>query len=132
MANKYVEYRTYPDWVHHELLNWSRWCWMGATPVPDHERCQSIECNYSRITEEGDKAERRILLNIQNAQIVQKAFEKMPPLQRKILIIEYPKRNLLAKGRDVAARALRLSRRSYDTLLYNAACTIQISFEGAK
>lgn len=132
MANRYFAVRTYPDWVHHELQNWARWCWLGPSPVPQEDRCKSLECNYSRISEEGDKAERRIMPHIENAQIVQSAFERMPGLQRKILIIEYPKKYLLSKGRSIAARALGITRTEYESALFNAACKVETAFEVKK
>lgn len=36
-----------PDKIHEELLNWSRWCWLGEWPHPlPATKCGSLESGY--------------------------------------------------------------------------------------
>lgn len=131
---KFRKQREISSFAHHELLNWARWCWLGKSPIPLHSVCKSLECNYSRISDEEEKAERKILPNNQRAEIVQAAWEALPKVHRLILVYEYPNRvGMLQIGgsRAVSVR-LGLSQSGYEEVLARAVHKIILAFEGNK
>lgn len=103
--------RTYPDWLHQELLNWSRWCWQGDLPYPvPPTTCASIEREYTRLREENTSNNGvRVPPNDMHAQIVDSAWRSLPDLPRRVLRAEYPQRfecGLAQHGRAYVAKRL--------------------------
>ena len=134
-----VDLRTYPDWIHAELINWSRWCWLGAWPHPlPPEYCGSIERNYPghRLPEgNADDEARPIQPNETNARIVDRVWKALPDLPRLVLRAEYPQRyesGRVEHGRAGAARWLHVSLRDYEAGLIVAIGRIWEAFEGNK
>lgn len=128
------DFRTYPSWVHEELVNWSRWCWRGAYPHPlPHTSCGSIERNYQRISEDGSAENARpVSPNEAHARIVQAAWETMPRLPRQVLRAEYPQRHESGRaehGRSGAAARLQITLEEYEAALSAAAYKVMMAFE---
>lgn len=129
--------RTYPTWVHEELMNWSRWCWRGAYPHPlPHTACGSVERNYQRISEEATAENARpIPPNEAYARIVQAAWEAMPHLPRQVLRAEYPQRHESGRvehGRNGAAVRLQISLEQYEAALSVASYKVMKAFEATR
>ena len=124
-----------PEWLRHELLNWSRYCWSGAYPHPlPPQTCRSIEKHYQRISEDGDASvDRPIQPIISQALRVQAIWEAMDHLPKQVLRAEYPQRHASGRaeaGRSAAARWLGISVSSYDSALSTACYQVQIGIEG--
>ncbi len=121
--------RHYPEWVHQELMNWSRWCWMGAYPHPlPDQRCGSVEREYTKYRTENTTDEaQQIRPNESRALIVQKAWLSMHDTAKKVIVAEYPQR---AKHQGKAPwRSIGISRTEYDKALMSAAGKIIDAFE---
>lgn len=110
-----------PDWLHAELLNWSRWCWQGDWPHPLPPRsCASIERNYRRTAEDATADEARPIPPFEPAaRRVDIAWRRLPHLERRVIRLEYPQRHLYESRRE-AAIALGLSVRQYREALQRA------------
>jgi len=125
---KRVELRAVPEWVHHELLNWSRWCWSGAYPHPLPPcRCASLEGNYSRFSEDTDAEaidKKPIPVNFANAKIVQGVYEILPYLPQQVLRAEYPQRH-------EQKRVVHVGRDEYDAALSVAIFRVMVAFDGS-
>ena len=125
----------YPEWVHFELINWSRFCWEGSYPHPLPPRhCTSIECRYlaPSVSEENESTEPPyILANAHNAMRVQNVFIGLPETQRLVLIAEYPKRRESGRadhGTVGAARRLRIRVAEYEYALSCAGIKVMHAF----
>jgi hypothetical protein len=123
MANpKTHDLRRFPEWLHHELLNWSRWCWQGPWPHPlPPNQCGSVERNYIRTNEEGSADNARpIPPNESRARIVDGVWRSLPPLPRQVLRAEYPQYRDSGRaefGRCGAARRMGMRLREYENAL---------------
>lgn len=129
------EFRTYPDWLHYELMNWARWSWSGAYPHPiPPATCASYEKNYRRTGEEEEaRNERQIKPNADNAQKVQAVWDALPHWPQQVLRAEYPQRHESGRvehGRAAAARWLGISLEHYESALSVAAHKVMVAFEG--
>jgi hypothetical protein len=129
--------QNYPGWLHHELMNWSRWCWLGAYPHPlPSNRCASIEREYIPVgnAEKRVEAERKpIPPNEINADLVQRVWRKMDDGPRLVLRAEYPQRNASGRqefGRIGAARCLHMCVAEYERHLCTAIGLVWDVFEG--
>jgi hypothetical protein len=101
-----------PNEVHHELLNWSRWCWTGAWPHP----------GMVPILED-DEAPRLAPPHEASARVVQAAWDGMHVEARLVLRAEYPGRS--GEGRAVDAARLGMSLQRYEDVLAWAARRIE-------
>lgn len=126
------------DFSHHELVNWSNWCWLGEYPHPlPKTRCGSAEGDFHaewHLEAEPDEPP-RIKPNTRNAQIVQDLWESWPTASpaRQVLKAEYPARHTSGRvegGRDVAARRLNMSLREYEMALSWASKKVEEAFKG--
>jgi hypothetical protein len=106
-----------PNDVHHELLNWARWCWTGEWPHP----------SMVRFIEEDDEAVRPPPPNARNAQLVQTAWERMHLQARLVLRAEYPLRT--GQGRAAEAKRLHMTPSEYEAALAWAVRRIQEAFD---
>jgi len=121
-----------PDKIHEELLNWSRWCNLGAWPHPlPRTQCGSLEGDYrAPVWEELDMEEAppppRIRPNERNARRVQAAWESLEGFPRLTLKSEYPSND----HTDRAARAarLRLTVQQYENNLQIAVNRVEAEF----
>ncbi|MCL1961518.1 MAG: hypothetical protein FWG56_07060 [Desulfovibrionaceae bacterium] len=120
-----------PDRIHHELLNWSRWCWLGDWPHPlPPVRCASAEGQYRAPPEFDDEvagapAPIRIQPNERNARLVQQAWAALHEKPRRVLKAEYP---AYCGSRTQAARALLMTIREYETHLRYAVNQVEAKF----
>ena len=129
--------RRFPDWLHHELLNWSRWCWQGALPHPfPPSHCASVEHEYTRLRAEGSSDEARpIPANETRALIVDGVWRTLPPLPKQVIRAEYPQYQASGRaefGRVGAARRLGLSLHDYEAALTVAGGRVWDAFEGKR
>lgn len=115
-----------PDWLHHELLNWGRYCWRGPYPHPlPPQQCASLEGNYSRYGENTDEEaidSKPIPVNLTNAKIVQGVYEILPWLQQQVLRAEYPQRH-------EQKRVVQVGREEYAAALAAAVYRVMLAFE---
>lgn len=93
-----------PDHVHQELVNWSRWAWIGEWPHP----------GMAPILEDEDSP-RLPPPHEPSACVIQKAWERMHTEARLVLRAEYPGRS--GKGRAEDAARLRLTVDHYEGVL---------------
>lgn len=106
--------------VHHEFINWARWCWSGAWPhpiPPDH--AASLEGRYLAPSDLGEPPEPRpIPPNRQRAEIVHSVFmDRLTQNERWALIHRYIRRT----EDRIACRRMRVSMDVFETALVNAA-----------
>lgn len=121
-----------PDKIHEELLNWSRWCHLGAWPHPlPRTQCGSLEGDYTAPSWEALDMEEappppRIRPNERNARRVQAAWESLEGFPRLALKSEYPGHD----HTDRAARAerLRLTIQQYENHLQIAVNRVEAAF----
>lgn len=119
-----------PNWVHFELCNWSRWCWLGISPgpnIPTH--CASPEWQYERIREEGEIESvdsKPIPVNEVHAQIVQGVYEALPTMQAQVLRAEYPQRRSSVQKRLI----VQMGKPAYESALNVALFRVMVAFEG--
>ena len=126
--------RQIPDWVHMELLNWSRAAWEGAYPhpiPPDH--CASLEHNYRRTAAEdySDEAppSKLIPANRENAERIQAIFVRMQDQERMVLRAEYPQRRVNGEmTREALARSLGMNVKRYFHWLHLAKLKVMAEF----
>jgi hypothetical protein len=128
----------YPQWLHAELLNWSRWCWQGPWPHPlPPSVCASVERDYipAGNAEERVAAERKpIPPNERHAQIVDSVWKRMADAPRRVLRAEYPQRfesGRMEFGRIGAAKGLGMGVVEYERQLIVAIGQVWDAFEGA-
>jgi hypothetical protein len=121
-----------PDKIHDELLNWSRWCNLGAWPHPlPRTQCGSFEGNYrvahwEELDEEEAPPPPKIRPNERHARRVQEAWEKLEGFPRLALKSEYPG-NDRGNRTDRAAR-LRLTVQQYENHLQIAVNRVEAAF----
>jgi len=124
-----------PDAVHHELLNWARWCWSGPWPHPlPPTECGSLEAGYRAPPSWDCLDERRapaVKPNGRRAQVVQDAWCRMPKGERAVLKEEYPGslETRRIQGREAAARRLSMPLHWYEQLLGAAVRKVEAAFE---
>ncbi len=125
-----------PDTAHAELLNWSRWCWLGAWPHPlPATHCGSGESAYRAPPEYDDEVSGapeplRIRPNERNAKIVQTIWERLPQEARLVVKAEYPGRVTSGRdeGRQAAANNIGVSLGQYEAALEWAAFRVEAAF----
>lgn len=116
--------------IHHELLNWARWCWSGAWPhplPPDH--AASAEGRFIAPPEWGENAEaeqpRAPAPNRERAEIVHRVFmDRLTQTERWALIHRYVRRT----EEPIALRRMKVSRDVFETTLVNAARKVGEAF----
>ncbi len=120
------DYRHYPDWIHQELLNWSRWCWQGPYPHPLRpSHCYSVEHQYvGHHLEEEEESEpipaRPLAPIAARAMMVDAAWQRMVGAPRLVLRAEYPQRwssGRIEHGQIGAARRLHMRLAEYEAAL---------------
>lgn len=125
------------DHVHQELVNWSRWCWLGEWPHPlPPTKCGSIESAYrAPVDVNFDESQEpplppTIRPHDASARIVQAVYDKLPNANRLVLKAEYPARqdSGRAEGRHVAARRLGVSLWAYESALDHACKRVEEAF----
>lgn len=127
--------RRYPDWLHHELINWSRWCWLGAYPHPlPSSHCASIEYRYiaPSVFAKDDDIPFHAVVHEHHARRVQAVYERLPKIERLVLCAEYPKRYESGRyehGQIGAARRLHISLAEYEAALFSGAEKVWDVFE---
>lgn len=129
--------RTYPDWLHVELVNWSRWCWSGAWPHPlPPSTCGSIEAEHVRYRTENTTDEARDPPPYApHAEIVQATWERMDDKPKRVLLAEYPQRHKYERIKSRAAIAKRIglhSEKDYSDALTVAVEQVRRAFEGKR
>jgi hypothetical protein len=114
MATRREEWRI-PDAVHYELLNWSRWCWIGEWPHPlPATHCGSLESQYRAPAEWGEDAQNEaprvptIRPNERQARLVQSVYDRLEERPRLVLRAEYPARHASGRTESKAVAAARL------------------------
>ena len=125
-----------PDHIHEELMNWTRWCWLGEWPHPmPPNHCGSLESQYRAPPEwDMDLAEMPqsyIRPNERNARKVQAVYEVLPEPEKSVLKAEYPGRHTSgrSKGKSVAATRIGLSVAGYDESLQTAVAKVAKVFD---
>ena len=128
-----ASFRKYPDWVHWELLNWSRWSWEGSYPHPMPARaCGSVEGEYTTPTYDSEQIEvKAIPAHTDRAIRVDKVWRALPELQRTVLATEYPRRHEFNwdHGRVGIARKLKVRLTDYEDALFSAVEKVWREFE---
>lgn len=123
-----------PDKVHEELLNWSRWCWLGEWPHPlPATHCGSLESQYRAPQnvnfEENleDLPPVRIRPNERHAKRVQNVYEALDGFGKLVLKSEYPCR--AERGsRTQAAHRIGLTLPQYENWLQIAINRVEGEF----
>lgn len=122
-----------PDKIHEELLNWSRWCHLGAWPHPlPRTQCGSLEGDYRPPVWEADGMEEapppsRIRPNERHAKKVQAVWALLGALDRVALKEEYPGRREGESRQDRADR-MQLSIQQYENCLQSAVNQVEAAF----
>ena len=129
--------RHFPEWLHHELLNWSRWCWRGPWPHPlPPVCCGSAERDYMRFRVENSCDEARpIPANASRASVVDAVWRNLPDVPKRVLRAEYPQYHGSGRaefGRVGAARRMRMRLHDYDAALCVAADRVWNAFEAKR
>ena len=120
-----------PDRIHKELLNWSRWCWLGPWPHPlPPTSCASAERAYRAPPECNDEVAGTpppppIQPNERNALRVQAVWDGLHDKPRLVLKAEYPAHE---GPRIEAARRLRMTLGEYETHLRYAVGRVEAEF----
>lgn len=96
---------------HHELRNWSRWCWTGAMPGPGGMNCASLERQYVtphyeaapgeryqgpdgvEYGEPQPDAPRPLPVNHDRARAVDEIYQALPLIEQRIVQAEYTRRH---------------------------------------
>lgn len=97
---------------HHELCNWSRWCWSGPMPGPGPTDCASLERQYVTPHYElapgekyqnlydvpgGDEPQadppRPLPVNHDRARAVDAIYQTLPLIEQRIIQAEYTRRH---------------------------------------
>jgi hypothetical protein len=132
-----------PDKIHDELLNWSRWCNLGAWPHPlPRTQCGSFEGNYRVPEWEALEMEEappppKIRPNERHARRVQEAWEAMADRDmhgglvrvwncRLVLKAEYPGND--HGHRSARAAALGMTISQYEFELQSAVNRVEAAF----
>lgn len=126
------------DAIHAELMNWSRFCWLGEWPHPlPASRCASLEGHYQAPPDwnpDDPPPAPTIRPNEKHARIVQAAWEQMPRDERMVLRAEYPARHQSGRveGIQVAAARMGLSVRHYEIALAAAIRRVEGVFDAVR
>ena len=115
------------DWIHHELLNWGRWCHQGPWPhpiPPDH--AASAEGRYVAPSDLGEPPDPKpIPPNRQRAEVVHRVYrEQLTNREQGVLLLRYIKPTPF----PATLRRLRINRREYDVALIAAARCVGEAF----
>ena len=125
--------RSWPGWLHAELMNWSRWCWSGSYPHPLPARhCASLEGDYQTPTYNGAEVDPRpIPPNVTYALIVDRVWRRLPDDQRLALRAEYPQRSESGRVEStaLAAKSVGQTRREYEDNVFAAVEKVWRAFE---
>ena len=129
--------RHFPEWLHYELLNWSRWCWQGAWPHPlPPSQCGSAERDYIRFRVDDCSDEPRpIPPNASRALIVDGVWHGLANEPRQVLRAEDPQYHASGRaefGRVGAARRMGLRLRDYEAALAVGVGRVWDAFGGRK
>lgn len=119
--------------THDELVNWSRWCWLGAWPHPiPASKCGSAEGDFIAPpewymnTSDLERAS-RIRPNERHARKVQEAWESLEGFPRLALKAEYPG-NSHEGYRVDRARRMGLTLQQYENNLQIAVIRVEEAF----
>lgn len=130
-----MAYIRIPDAVHEELLNWSRWCWLGEWPHPlPATQCGSLEAAYRAPPDwnpDDPPQPPAIRPNERHARLVQGVWEHMDPRARLVIKAEYPGRGTSGRieGKAVAAAHLNMPVWLYDEMLMKGVRQVEAAFE---
>lgn len=119
-----------PETVHQELLNWSRWCWMGEWPHPlPDTRCGSAERDFHEEwhSEVSPDDPQRIRPNERHARVVQRVFESLEGYPRLTIKAEYPG-NDMQSSRHQRAIKLGLTVQQYENNLQIGVSRVESAF----
>lgn len=109
-----------PNALHALLINWARWCHLGAWPHPlPPTQCGSLEGNYTvpaweALDSEEAVQQKPIRPNERDARKIQSAWEALEGFPRLALKAEYPAK---VCGRTEAAGKLGLTIQQYENHL---------------
>jgi hypothetical protein len=136
MAKPRYDINFYPEWVHQELQNWARWCWLGAWPHPiPPSECMSLEHLYVRVNEDGSTEsvdDKPVKPNEPHARLVQVVWDSLPRLPQLALRAEYPQHfesGRVEHGRIAAARYCHMSLGQYESALQFGVFRVERAFE---
>lgn len=121
-----------PNAIHEELLNWARWCNLGAWPHPlPRTQCGSLEGDYRPpswevLDEEEALPPPKIRPNERHARRVQEAWESLEGFPRLALKSEYPGND--HGNRIERAARLRLTVQQYENHLQIAVNRVEVAF----
>jgi hypothetical protein len=123
-----------PDKIHEELLNWSRWCWLGEWPHPlPPTHCGSLESQYRTPLNVNfeekleDLPPVRIKPNERNARRVQAVYDALDALGQLVMKYEYPCR--AERGtRTAAAHKMGMTLSQYEHWLQIAVNRVEDAF----
>ncbi|MDM0024093.1 hypothetical protein [Variovorax saccharolyticus] len=124
-----------PNAIHDELLNWARWCNLGAWPHPlPRTQCGSLEGDYrppawEALDDEEPPPPKPIRPNERHARRVQEAWESLEGFPRLVLKSEYP--GFEGRRGDRAER-LRLTIQQYENHLQIAVNRVESAFHAAR
>ena len=84
----------FEPWIHHQMWNWSNWCWDGPWPHPlPVMYCGSAERYYRPPRADDDENKTRVRkVNVENALIVNGIYESLPKVEQRIVQFEYCRR----------------------------------------
>ena len=108
------------DIAHYELMNWSRWCWLGESPIPTPKRhCRSIEHRYVAPWPDDlhDDPLSRAPVFLSSALKVNEVFTTATKNERWVMIAEYPGYKRFQKRLNKRAQRLGLNQSSYEMIL---------------
>lgn len=113
-----------PSWVEMELRNWGRWCWEGEWPGPGRpDDDEPAVCQYPPAVGDYDESTPiPVPVCIDNALRVNRLYEQLPLVERRIIQAEYPRRHEYGDMRmherhAAAARKLEISVAYYQVAL---------------
>ncbi len=129
---QHASWRLIPEWVEHEIHNWARWCWSGPWPHPlPPTHCTSAERYYRAPSDLGEAETPPPPPYVPNAEIVQQAYVAMLKQEQHVMKAEYiqPWDSGRARyGKVGAARRLRMSLATYETILRSGCFRIERAF----
>ena len=129
-----MAYVRIPDAVHEELLNWSRWCWLGAWPHPlPSTQCGSLESGYRAPPDwnpDDPPLPPPIRPNQRHAEIVHTAWKEMDKRAARVLKAEYPGRESDGRNEGKAVAAIRMNMPVwlYDEMLMKGVRLVEAAF----
>ncbi|BBE09449.1 Uncharacterized protein MCB1EB_1545 [Mycoavidus cysteinexigens] len=125
-------WRSIPEWVEYEIQNWVRWCWSGPWPHPlPPTQCASAERYYRAPSDLGEAETSLPPPYAPNAKIVQRAYVAMLKQEQHVMKAEYInpwESGRIHYGRTGAARRLKMSLATYETILRSGCYRIERAF----